>query len=94
MAQGRKTGGRVKGTPNKMTAALKDAILEAARLAGGGDEDGTVKYLTDQATANPAAFMSLLGKVLPMTIAGDKDNPLQSVTEIRLVAPKFLNDGH
>jgi hypothetical protein len=29
------------------------------------------------ATTNPSAFLSLLGKVLPMTLAGDKDAPLQ-----------------
>ena len=63
MAAGRKTGGRQKGTPNKITASLKQAILDAADAAGG--EDGTVGYLTRQATENPAAFMTLLGKVLP-----------------------------
>ena len=63
-----KTGGRQPGTPNKTTALLKDAILKAAELAGG--EGGLVQYLTDQATANPAAFMTLLGKVLPMQVEG------------------------
>jgi hypothetical protein len=29
MALGKNTGGREKGTPNKTTAALKDAILTA-----------------------------------------------------------------
>jgi hypothetical protein len=68
MAAGKKTGGRVKGTPNRIPADLKDAILEAARLAGGPDE--TVGYLRVQATENPTAFMGLLGKVLPMTVTG------------------------
>jgi hypothetical protein len=37
MALGKKTGGRKRGTPNKTTAALKDAILIAAEdvLPGG-----------------------------------------------------------
>lgn len=64
-----KTGGRQKGTPNKTTALLKDAILQAAENAGG--DDGLVGYLTMQATISPAAFMALLGKVLPMTVTGD-----------------------
>jgi len=68
MALGRKTGGRQRGTPNKLTKALKDAILEAAERAGG--QGGTVSYLETQAVANPNAFMSLLGKVLPLQIAG------------------------
>lgn len=81
MAKGRKTGGRQKGTPNKLSATLKETILEAAQKAGG--ENGMLGYLSVQATANPTAFLSLLGKVLPMTVAGDPDNPLQQVTEVR-----------
>lgn len=76
--------GRKKGVPNKTTALLKDAILQAAGLAGG--KDGLVGYLTTQANANPQAFLPLLGKVLPLQIVGDRDNPL-SVTMIELVAP-------
>lgn len=80
MAAGRKTGGRQKGTPNKTTALLKDAILKAAEQAGG--DDGMVGYLTLQATENPGPFMSLLGKVLPMQIAGDDDGgPLKVVIQ-------------
>ena len=80
-----KTGGRQKGTPNKNTAILKDAILTAAQLAGGGNEDGLVKYLQIQASANPGPFMALLGKVMPLQIAGDADNPLQTFTRIELI---------
>ncbi len=61
--------GRPKGMPNKSTALLKDAILKAAEEAGG--ENGLVGYLQTQATTNPAAFMSLLGKVLPLQLAGN-----------------------
>jgi hypothetical protein len=63
--------GRAKGTPNKTTALLKDAILKAAERAGDkfGD-DGMVSYLEAQATENPGPFMSLLGKVLPMQVTG------------------------
>jgi hypothetical protein len=61
--------GRVKGTPNKTTALLKDAILKAAEKAGG--KGGMVAYLQTQASANPGPFMALLGKVLPMQIAGE-----------------------
>lgn len=74
-AKGRpKTGGRKKGTPNKRTALLKDAILEAAQQAGGGDKEGLVNYLTARALDNPVAFMALLGKVLPMQVTGDDDS--------------------
>lgn len=59
--------GRPKGIPNKTTALLKDAILQAAELAGGSD--GLVGYLRAQATENPGPFLSLLGKVLPTQTA-------------------------
>jgi hypothetical protein len=67
--------GRPKGAQNKTTTALKDAILVAGEQAGG--EAGLVGYLRNMATTNPSAFLSLLGKVLPMTLAGDRDAPLQ-----------------
>jgi len=60
--------GRGKGTLNKTNALLKDAILQAASIAGG--KDGIVGYLAIQAVLNPGPFMALLGKVLPMQIDG------------------------
>lgn len=60
--------GRAKGTPNKTTALLKDAILKAATDAGDGD---MAAYLKQQAKENPGPFMALLGKVLPMQVTGE-----------------------
>ena len=80
-ADGSKSGGRKKGTPNKTTALLKDAILEAAQNAG--DKEGMVGYLEKQAKDNPPAFLTLLGKVLPMQVQGDPENPLDVVVRIR-----------
>lgn len=63
--------GRPKGSPNKTTALLKDAILKAAEQAGNKvGNDGLVSYLEEQATENPGPFMNLLGKVLPMQVQG------------------------
>jgi hypothetical protein len=69
-----KTGGRTKGTPNKVTGLLKDAIIQAATDAGGGD---LVLYLKDQAQQNPGPFLGLLGKVLPMQVTGEGDGPIK-----------------
>jgi hypothetical protein len=65
-----KFGGRVKGTPNKLTRDLKEAIMNAFEKVGGED------YLVWLARAEPRAFATLVGKVLPLTIAGDKDAPM------------------
>jgi hypothetical protein len=70
MAKGVKTGGRRKGTPNKTTAELKTAILKALDNVGGVD------YLTTVAKEQPNVFCTLLGKVLPLTVNGDQDNPV------------------
>ena len=68
--------GRPKGSPNKTTALLKDAILKAAENAGG--PGGTVGYLTLQAIENPGPFMSLLGKVLPTQVTGEDGGPIKT----------------
>ena len=83
MAAGRKTGGRAKGTPNKVSTDLKRAILMAAEAAGGAG--GMVAYLTQQAADNPGPYLSLLGKILPMQVQGDPDAPLVAVIERRIV---------
>lgn len=74
-----KTGGRAKGVTNKVTADVKAMILTALDKAGGA------AYLLQQAQTNPNAFLTLVGKVLPMTVAGDPTNPLAVVTRIELV---------
>ena len=68
--------GRKKGVPNKVTKELKDMILGAL------DDTGGQKYLARQAEENPSAFLALVGRVLPMTVQGDKDNPLETVVRI------------
>ena len=40
------------------------------------DKAGGTQYLVDQSKDNPTAFMTLIGKVLPTTLAGDPKNPL------------------
>lgn len=74
--------GRPKGIPNKVTGALKDMILAAL------DESGGVDYLVEQAKQNPGAFMTLIGKVLPLQVTGPGENGehLTDIT-IRLVRP-------
>lgn len=58
--------GRPKGVPNKMTREVKAMILQALDKAGG------VAYLT-RCARDPrlaSAFLSLVGKVLPLQVTG------------------------
>lgn len=75
--------GRAKGTPNKTTALLKEAIIRAAEATG---EDGKGKgrltgYCKFLATSEPKAFAQLLGKVLPMQVTGEDGGALQVVVK-------------
>lgn len=72
-------GGSRKGKPNKITADLKAMILGALDKAGGED------YLLEQAEKNPTAFLTLIGKVLPTTLAGDPKNPV--IVGVKLYLP-------
>ena len=79
MAKGHKTGGRQKGTPNKLTSALKDAIIAAATNVGNpadGGKGGLQGYLEFIAKSDVKAMAGLLGKVLPMQLTGDDGGPL------------------
>lgn len=60
--EAQKGKGRPKGAVNKNTAALKDMILTALSGAGG------IEYLQEQADKNPTAFLTLVGKVLPLDV--------------------------
>lgn len=63
--KGVRHGGRKKGTPNRMTTAIKEAVEQAFDRVGGVD------YLVEMAYAEPKAFLTLLGRVLPTKIEAD-----------------------
>ena len=71
-----KTGGRLKGTPNKVTTLAKDAIAAAAERLGGIDR------LVEWARADPANERVFWGtiytKLLPLQVSGDPSAPLIS----------------
>ena len=83
MATGRKTGGRQKGSLNKITKDVRNLILSSL------DEVGGQKYLVQQAKANPAAFLTLIGKCLPKDVnnthGGPDGGPVTVVGAIKLV---------
>jgi hypothetical protein len=61
IGKGKPGPGRPKGVPNKNTRVVKEMVLEALDKAGG------VAYLLSQATENPTAFLTLIGKTIPLS---------------------------
>ena len=74
--------GRPKGTPNKFTTDVKALILAALNDAGGQE------YLAARAIDQPVAFMSLLGRVLPLQVTGADGGPVMIITGVDRDAAK------
>ena len=81
MAKGRKTGGRRAGTPNKIGAEVRAAILDAFVQVGGSS------YLVRVANEHPAVFCTLLGKILPTEMAADE--PITHEVVLKWMTPEM-----
>jgi hypothetical protein len=75
--------GRPKGALNKTTTAAKEAIAMAAEGLGGTDR--LVAWAQEDPLNERAFWANIYPKLIPVTLAGDKENPLQNVTRIELV---------
>jgi hypothetical protein len=64
MAHGYKTGGRQKGSLNKDNRDIRAMVIGALNAVGGQE------YLAECAISHPVAFLGLVGKVMPLQIAG------------------------
>lgn len=72
MAKGVKTGGRQKGTPNKITASAREAFQHAFNTIGGHEA------LAQWAKKNPSDFFKLYARLISqdLNLGGQKDNPV------------------
>lgn len=68
---GRKFGGRVKGTPNKCTVLVKDALALSFTMVGAAD------YLVKLAQDEPKAYAMLLAKLIPSEITASINGDLK-----------------
>ncbi|MBU2850763.1 hypothetical protein [Acidithiobacillus ferrivorans] len=80
--------GRPKGSPNKITSNVKSMILGALDTLGGE------QWLVESARADPKAFLSLLGRILPSEISLDAHITHAPITEIRrtIVDPRATTE--
>lgn len=75
--------GRPKGSSNKTTKAAKDAIAAAAEGLGGVDR--LIAWAKEDPLNERAFWATIYPKLIPVTLAGDEDNPIRAVTRIELV---------
>jgi hypothetical protein len=74
---GERTIGRAKGTPNQLTASIKDAIQNAFTELGG------TSYLVHVGRSDPRTFCALLSKLLPTKLSNADGSPLlAALTEL------------
>lgn len=73
--------GRPKGVPNKQTKEIKEMLMQSLEDVGGAD------YFTQLSTVNPAAYASLLGKIIPAEvknqITGAYGGPIQHAVKVK-----------
>jgi hypothetical protein len=77
--------GRPTGAVNRINRDIREMVLVALNTVGGE------KYLARQAEKNPNAFMGLLGKILPTTLANADGSPVQlHLLAAQLVSAQLL----
>lgn len=74
--------GRPKGSLDRGNAMIREMIVDALDGVGG------VAYLEATARSHPAAFLSLIGKVMPIQVTGGGGGPVETVTRVELVPLK------
>jgi hypothetical protein len=74
-----KLGGRKKGTPNKLTAAAKDAIAMAFERLGG--VDALVEWASEEDNRK-VFYAQIWPKIVPLQLSGDPNAPLQAALTV------------
>lgn len=72
MADGFKSGGRQKGTPNKLSRAARDAISMAADDLGG--KDRLVAWIKDDPQNERVFWSTIYTKLVPLQHSNDEDD--------------------
>lgn len=79
-------GGRVKGTPNKVTL-IREQLIAALDEVGNGRKGkafkpGVQEFMKTHAVANPKSLLAMLAKLLPLQITGFNDGPVRVTKEM------------
>jgi len=72
---------RRKGSLGQKTLAIKTMVINALEKSGGVD------YLVSQAKDNPTAFLSLVGKTLPLDVHHAGQDGEEIIVRVNIAAP-------
>jgi hypothetical protein len=74
MATGKKTGGRIAGTPNKLSMTVKENVIGVFDAIGGMD------HMQKWAIDNPNNFYTIYAKLLPTEVVANVTvNPIKEL---------------
>lgn len=79
MAQGKKTGGRQKGSENKLTGLAKDNIAAVFNRLGG------TAGMAAWAEENKTEFYKLYARLIPVQLTGEGGGPVQARLTVEFV---------
>lgn len=82
-----KTGGRKKGSLNKIGAAAKEVIASVAVGLGGADR--LLEWIKEDPKNEAAYWERIYPKLLPLQLSGEGGGPIAVVNEVILSAPGF-----
>lgn len=83
---GKKYGGRDKGTPNKVTASVRQAFKEAFDHLQ--QDTDSPAHLTNWGRANPKEFYQIAQKLIPQEISGPEGGAVPVKINIEFVKPE------
>lgn len=81
-----KTGGRKKGTPNRFTTTIRQAIIASFHEVGGQ------KWLVKLAKSDPKSYAQLLGKAMPTEISGVDGAPIALEASVGLDLSRLTDE--
>jgi hypothetical protein len=77
--------GRPKGSLDKGNALIREMIVDALHGVGG------VEYLQQAAKSHPAAFLSLIGKVMPIQLTGEGGGAIEHGVTLNIIGVPSTN---
>lgn len=76
-----------KGSPNRVTASIKQAFKEAF------DQRGGVSALLTWADENPTAFYQVVGRLIPTEVNGSMEHVVLTMAERKARIAQLLKDA-